>query len=69
MSLSPYENNRFLSSIAVSPNQDRLKHLCSKLAGLGDGIEEEKQARKDAMDRSLQDLDVRITKSIVAHET
>jgi len=34
---------RYLIELAaVSPNHERLKHLCNKLAGLNSGIEEEK---------------------------
>ena len=36
------DSNPDYSQLTVSPNQERLKKLCNKLAGLGTNIEEEK---------------------------
>lgn len=37
----------------TSPNHDRLKHLCNKLAGLNQNIEEQKMSKKETMESSI----------------
>jgi len=45
-----------------------LKNLCDKLAGLGNNLEETKQAKKERIERAISELDTTISKSLVADD-
>ncbi len=66
--LSQPVDNLFASKTA-SPSKIRMRQIADKLSGLQAGLDEEKQARRDAIEMKLKVLEEKLTKTTVAEET
>merc|ERR1711907_834941 len=56
------------STIAQSPNRQRIRALADKLTGLSDELGHEKQARADAVELKLKVLDDKLLRAQIAEE-
>merc|ERR1711985_44125 len=56
------------STIAQSPNRQRIRALADKLTGLSDELGHEKQARSDAVELKLKVLDDKLLRAQISEE-
>ena len=52
----------------VSPGRQRIKHLSEKLSSMQMGMDEEKNARQEALDSKIRNLDEKMTRNLVAED-